>query len=612
MNRLSFNINETLSYYKFIWRGWKYMKKQINYITIDGRGEHETFKDCITKVLQDLNPQEGIHVIKDFEPFPMYKMMEEKGFDKYVKKISDEEFHVYFTPKDEVGKIQMEENLKIDGKKIDKIMTIKLNYLKGNISLQAAKKEMQTSFKSVTAQEFAICEQYLQQYGISDDVLAERMDEILEIFDGVLISNKLDVPLGHPIRTYLDEVEAIRIVLNQIINMIEKKFIKNQWAEIYDKLEEINIHFARKQNQLYPSLESRGFDKPSKVMWTLENNIKDIIKKAKGYLDDNEDEKFINIQNEVVEMVEDMMVKEEEILYPTSMDLLSEEDFIKMRRGDDEIGYCLIKQPPFYGNEERKDKEISSNDEFLKDLANVLQKHGILNTSSKNEVLDVSQGRLTLEQINLIFKHLQVDLSYVDENEIVKFYSDTKHRVFPRSAGVIGRKVQNCHPRESVDTVEEIIRAFREGEQDEAEFWLEIGGKFIYIIYNAVRDEDGNFRGVLEMMQDVTKIRGLEGSQRLLSWSNKKQDAKNIENNRVEIQNKYGIKKETIIGDLVKKYPFIKEFLFNLSPKFSKLKNPILFKTMSSIATIEMISERGGFKIEDLIDKIVEEINTNK
>ncbi len=255
----------------------------------------------------------------------------------------------------------IQENLKIDRKKIDKIMTIKLNYLKGNISLQAAKKEMQTSFKSVTAQEFAICEQYLQQYGISDDVLAERMDEILEIFDGVLISNKLDVPLGHPIRPYLDEVEAIRIVLNQIINMIEKKFIKNQWAEIYDKLEEINIHFARKQNQLYPSLESRGFDKPSKVMWTLENNIKDIIKKAKGYLDDNEDEKFINIQNEVVEMVEDMMVKEEEILYPTSMDLLSEEDFIKMRRGDDEIGYCLIKQPHFYGNEERKDKEISSN-----------------------------------------------------------------------------------------------------------------------------------------------------------------------------------------------------------------------------------------------------------
>ena len=206
--------------------------------------------------------------------------------------------------------------------------------------------------------------------------------------------------------------------------------------------------------------------------------------------------------------------------------------------------------------------------------------------------------------------HLQVDLSYVDENEIVKFYSDTKHRVFPRSAGVIGRKVQNCHPRESVHMVEEIIRAFRDGEQEQAEFWLEIGGKFIYIIYNAVRDEEGNFRGVLEMMQDVTKIRGLQGSQRLLSWTNEKQESKKDELSGEVIKNQYGLTKETVIGDLVKKYPFLKEFLLNLSPKFSKLKNPVLFKTMASIATLSMISERGGFEVEEVISKITEEINS--
>ncbi|MFZ5967919.1 MAG: PAS domain-containing protein [Bacillota bacterium] len=588
------------------------MKKEMKYITIDGRGEHESFRDCITKVVQDLKPNEGIHVIKDFEPFPMYKMMEEKGFDKYVEKISDEEFHVYFTPKAEFEKIKMGEYLNLDDKKIEKIMTIKLNYLRGNISLGAAKKEMRESFEKVTAQEFAICEQYLQQYGISDDVLAKRMDEILEIFDGILVSNKLDLPLGHPIRTYLDEVEAIRNVLNQMRDLLQKKFIKNQWLELYDKLGEINIHFSRKQNQLFPALEKKGFDKPSKVMWTLENNIRDIIKKAKGYLEADQDNEFLNLQEEVIEMVEDMMVKEEEILYPTSMDLLSDADFVEMRKGDDEIGYCLIQAPPPYGNIEKNKMNTSSNSELLKDLANVLQKHGMLAASSNHEVLDVSQGKLTLEQINLIFKHLQVDLSFVDENEIVKFYSDTKHRVFPRSAGVIGRKVQNCHPRESVDTVEEIIRAFRTGEQDEAEFWLEIDGKFIYIIYNAVRDEGGNFRGVLEMMQDVTRIRGLEGNQRLLSWNNKKQDTGNEEKDHGEIKNEYGITKETIIGDLVKEYPFVKEFLFNLSPKFNKLKNPILFKTMSSIATIEMISERGGFKVQDLINKIVEEIASKK
>ena len=586
------------------------MKKQVNYITIDGRGDHETFQDCITKVIKDLKPSEGIHVIKDFEPFPMYKMMDVKGFDKYVEKISDEEFHVYFTPKEKIERIQMENNLEIDHDKIGKVMEIKLKYLRGEISIELAKDEMKKSVESVTAQEFAICEQYLQQYGITDDVLAERMDEILQIFDGILINNKIDVPLGHPIRTYLEEVKAIRNILIEAKNILKKKFIKNQWGEVYDKLEEINIHFSRKQNQLYPALESKGFDKPSKIMWTLENNIKNIIKQAKDYLDRNEDEKFLDIQNQIIEMIEDIMVKEEEILYPTSMDLLSDEDFIKMRKGDDEIGYCLIKQPPFYREEGVKKVDAASNDELLKDLAKVLQKHGIFNNKEKNEVLDVSQGKLTLEQINLIFRHLQVDLSYVDENEIVKFYSDTKHRVFPRSAGVIGRKVQNCHPRESVHMVEEIIRAFRAGEQDQAEFWLEIGGKFIYIIYNAVRDEEGNFRGVLEMMQDVTKIRGLQGSQRLLSWTNEKNESNKMQKGNTVIGNQYGITKETMIGDLVKRYPFIKEYLFNLSPKFSKLKNPVIFKTMASIATLEMISERGGFKIEELISKITEEINS--
>lgn len=587
------------------------MKKEIKYITVDGRGEHESFRDCITNAIKELKPNEGIHTIKDFEPFPMYKMMEEKGFDKYVEKISDEEFHVYFTPKVEFEKIKMGEYLNVDDKKIEKIMTIKLSYLEGKISLEEAKKEMKSSFDKVTAQEFAICEQYLQKYGITDDVLADRMEEILEIFEGVLVTNKVQLPPGHPIRSYMDEVEAIRLILNEMENRLKKKFIKNQWAELYDKLGQISIHFARKQNQLFPALEDKGFDKPSKVMWTLENNIKDIIKKAKGYLESDNDDEFLKVQDEVIKMIEDMMVKEVEILYPTAMDLLSDEDFIEMRKGDDEIGYCLINTPPTYGNEKGEDMEATSNNELIKDLAKVLQKHGMLTGKSNNEVLDVSQGKLTLEQINLIFKHLQVDLSFVDEDEIVKFYSDTKHRVFPRSPGVIGRKVQNCHPRESVDTVEEIIRAFRAGEQDEAEFWMEMGGKFIYIIYNAVRDEEGNFRGVLEMMQDVTKIRGLEGSQRLISWNKKTQDVINQEESQVEIENEYGITKETIVGHLVKEYPFIKEFLLNMSPKFSKLKNPILFKTMSSIATLEMISQRGGIEVQEFIDRIVAEIKSN-
>jgi hypothetical protein len=598
-------------------RGTK-MKKEIPYITLDGRVEHESFRDCITQAIKKLKPGEGIHIIKDFEPFPMYKMMEEKGFDRYVDKVSDIEFHVYFTPKEQINKIQMEEHLKLDDVKIKKIVDIKVRFLTGKITKEEAKKELTDSYDKVTAQEFAICEQYLQEYGITDDLLAEKMDEILDIFEGLLESSPLNLPKGHPIRTYMDEVEAIRSLLQQMRHQLEGKLIKNVWNEIYEKLEEINIHFSRKQNQLFTALERKGFDKPSKVMWTLDNQIRDIIKKAKELLNSDEDKAFLDIQDEVIQMIEDMLVKETEILFPTALELLSYEDFVIMRKGDDEIGYCLISSPATFakGNqldegkqEGRHESRQESNGELLSDLSKLLQKHGILSpSSSKEDVMDVSQGKLTLEQINLIFKHLQVDLSYVDEHDIVKFYSDTKHRVFPRSAGVIGREVRNCHPRESVATVEEIIRAFREGEQDQAEFWLEMGDKFIYIIYNAVRDEQGNFRGVLEMMQDVTKIRKLTGNQRLLSWNTDKQTA--TVNIKTEHNNPYGINENTNIGQLVEKYPFIKEFLIDLSPKFSKLANPVLFKTMSSMATIKMISERGDFDTAILINKIVQEIES--
>lgn len=519
--------------------------------------------------------------------------------------------------KKDITYIEMNSHLGLDNEKIKTILDIKLDYLNGKTTLEEARNKMNASVDKVTAEEFALAEQHAQSFGITDDILAERMEEILEIFKDVLTSTKLNLPEGHPIKTYINETDEIKKVLSSMSELLNKKFIKNQWLELYDKLSEINVHFSRKQNQLFSALERKGFDKPSKVMWTLDNNIRDIIRKSKTLLNEDKDSEFLEIQPEVIEMIEDMMIKEIEILFPTSMELLSDEEFVEMRISDDEIGYCLIDNPPAYKDNNSNNNSTSSNTlgmntELLKDLASVLQKHGVTSkATSENEVFDVSQGLLTLKQINLIFKHLAVDLSYVDENEIFKFYSDTKHRVFPRSAGAIGRQVQNCHPRESVDMVEKIISAFRNGEQDEAEFWLDMGEKFIYILYTAVRDEEGNFKGVLEMMQDATHIRSLTGSQRLLTWENKKVEEAPKESTSPK-ENKYNITEDTTIGSLLKQYPYLKDFLVALSPKFEKLNSPV-FKTMAGIANLGMISVRGGFEPSDLINKIIAEIdNKNK
>lgn len=501
---------------------------------------------------------------------------------------------------------EMNKHLDLDNKRIEKIIDIFVPYLRGEIGQVAARDKINAQFDKITAQEFALCEEYLVDHNIDDVELTKRIEELIWIVEERLVTNKLTLEEGHPIDTYLKEVEAIRAVLIEIKSLKSQKFIKNKWLEVYDKLLEIKTHFARKQNQLFPALEHKGFNKPSKIMWSLDDLIEKTIKEALQYLKNDEEDKFLGMQDAVIDIVEDMMQKEEEILYPTAMDMISDDEFVKMRIGDDEIGYCLIDTPANYGDIDNK-KDNIPNKELLGDLKDLLLKHGALDNFNSEKELDVSQGKLTLEQINLIFKHLQVDLSFVDENEISKFYSDTLHRIFPRSPGVIGRAVQNCHPKESVEMVEEIIRAFRSGEQDEAEFWIDMGDKFIYIIYTAVRDENGKFRGVLEMMQDATKIRKLEGSQRLLSWNETK--GTKDKDSKSEISNKYNIDSQTVLGDLVKSYPYIKDFLLNLSPKYEKLKNPILFKTMSKMATLDMISEKGGFTAEELVAKIVERID---
>ncbi len=493
----------------------------------------------------------------------------------------------------------LRENLNISQEKIDGLMKIKVEFLEGAISVEEARERVNRDIERLTPEEFAYTEQLLKEEGYSDDLVVEKMVELLEIVGDILVEDALPkLPEGHPIDTYIKENEEVKKILVEIEKLVDEKFILNRWLEIYDGLNEYKVHLSRKQNQLYSLLEQKNFDRPSKIMWTFDNEVRDIISEGSSLLEKGGNKKFIDLQGRVVEKIRDIIFKEESVLFPTALELITEEEFKNLRHGDDEIGYALIKKPSgFYPTNENKESE------FIRELSDLIGKY----TSIKStENLDVSTGVLSLEQINLIFKHMPIDISFVDENEIMRFYTDTDQRVFPRSKGVIGRDVKNCHPRESVGTVEKIINAFRNNEQDFAEFWLELKGKFIYIYYRAVRDEEGNFKGVLEMMQDATHIRSLEGSRRLLTWDETPTKVK-IEEEKIE--NKYGLTKDTLIGDLVEKYPQLKEILPTISPKYKKLTNPVLFATMGKVATLEMVAGRGGFTTNELIEKLSEEIS---
>ncbi len=309
----------------------------------------------------------------------------------------------------------------IDEKKLAIITDVKNRFEAHQITLEQAQDELVEKVSSVTASEIAIVEQEIK--ALDDKACLKRdLQEMIAIFDKVRQSVVFNLPKDHPVKSYLLENQAIKEVVKQTEQLMQKDFVKADWQELYDKLIAHKLHYSRKQNQLYSELEKRGFDRPSKIMWTLDDYLSDEINEGVRLLKEEKVEQLLTHQKTLNADLLDLIGKEEDILYPTSLDMLSEAEFRQMRLGDDEIGYANIAKP----TEFLPQKDNSFKDE----LAELLQKHGY---AKNDEALKVSEGLLSLEQINLIFRHLPVDFSFVDEDNKVRFYSDTAHRVFPRS-----------------------------------------------------------------------------------------------------------------------------------------------------------------------------------
>ncbi|WP_456156265.1 PAS domain-containing protein [Veillonella sp.] len=534
----------------------------------------------------------------------------------------------------------LQQKLDINSDRYRIIVSVKEDYLDGKLALEEGNRILKEKLGTCTPDEFAYAEQSLK--GVyKDEEILDKMDDLLNLFDGVLVRAENEYPENHPLWVYLEEINAVEKVALEADELLkQEKFIKNPWLGVFDSLSEWRIHLSRKQNQLYPMLEEHGFDRPTRIMWTFDDGVRDAISASYALLREDKYEEFLASVPETLEKLRDLNSKELEVLLPTSYKLLSDEEFVRMSKNDHEIGYAIINPPDLYVvpgindsaaqlNTNNSGQNGAVSNEFLNDLAGLLSKYvGPVGGAavSKDAILDVATGKLTLEQINLLFRHLPVDLSYVDENELVKFYSDTPHRIFPRSANVIGREVKNCHPAKSVHVVEEIVEKFRSGEQSQAEFWINKPGLFIYVIYTAVRDENGKFRGVLEMMQDCTHIRELEGSRTLLTWdktdfvgdSSKEKSlaqeaAEEVEEAplTVDADGRFHIDAKTTLSNLIKQSPDIVDYLISLNAKFEKLKTPMV-KVMAKVATIKMIAERGDFDVDDLIGKIDAFINKNK
>lgn len=371
-------------------------------------------------------------------------------------------------------------------------------------------KRFQQEFGSISPDFLANIEQELIDNGeVSIDQVTELCNLHVEAVAGLLNQSYTieNVPPGHPVHTLIEEN---RFALNLIINL-EKKVNPSDLI----KLAAIEHHYLRLENELFPVLEKYNFSGPSKVMWAKHDQIRDMLK--------NRDQVPLSaLLNEIREMIR----KEQDILLPTALKLLKITDWIRIRKGEDELGYRWIQPGTEWQfsttatiHSQEKKYPVHTEEEKVLSQMNKKQELPVISVSkAKEQNMEFDTGKLSLEQANWILKTLPVDLSFINADDEVQYYSDSPDRIFPRSPGVIGRKVINCHPPKSHHIVQRILDAFRSNTKDSAEFWLPLGEKFVQIRYFAIRNSVGVYLGCLEVSQDITQIKTLEGKHTLLDW----------------------------------------------------------------------------------------------
>lgn len=378
----------------------------------------------------------------------------------------------------------------------------------------------------ITAEEVTEVAQSLDEAGVFADA-----DQHMNIEQNVfgIIDSKMPVidlgefPEGHPVHTFLAENKVLKQLCERAKTLIsDKESFKNlhtDWILLAKQFLQVNIHYLRKENQLFPFLEKRGFSHPSTIMWSIHDVIRGEAKAFAKLVEEKTEIEAYQKLDELQQAIFEMTVKEERVLLPKSSKLLTQNDWQEIRSGEEEIGYCYIEKPVMWNPKWTHPSEAGG--EMPHQTGEQAEPQAFDVANAKRSTvggMNLEVGVLTPEQINLIFKYLPFDVTYVDEFDEVRYYNKGDERVFPRSPGIIGRKVKHCHPPKSVHMVERIVEAFKKGERNEASFWIEFHEMFVYIQYFAVRDNAGNYKGVLEITQNATTVRGLKGQQRLLDW----------------------------------------------------------------------------------------------
>lgn len=372
------------------------------------------------------------------------------------------------------------------------------------LPLDEAKAIFKENFGSITTEEITAMEKNLIAEGMPVQEVQNLCDVHAALFDGSIsdIHKSKDITeiKGHPAYVLKEENERIKDLISGEIKPYIDRFDKTSTLLLtvaFERLTEIGKHYSRKENLFFPALERQGITSIPKVMWGVDNEIRKSIKEILTRLKEGNSSELAAYIKKTLSRIEDMIIKENNILLPTLAEKLNMRDWYLAEKGSDEIGYFLEKPKDRW--KEAKDQPQTEN-----------------SRKNASDSVQFDAGELSPIELNSILNTIPFDMTFIDKNGHVKYFTQGTDRIFERPKSIIGRHVNMCHPPQSVHVVEAIINSFKDGSKDHEDFWINMGKAFVHIRYYAIRDKEKNYLGTLEVTQDIKPLRDLEGEKRLL------------------------------------------------------------------------------------------------
>lgn len=383
-----------------------------------------------------------------------------------------------------------------------KVLKELITQLHDGKSVEEVKGRFAAVFEGVSAEEIAQAEQALVANGLPVSEIQRLCDVHAAVFKGSIEeihqpSDPSEIP-GHPANTLKRENRAIEKLIAEIREEIARSG-GNDGKTALGRLTEIDRHYLKKENLLFPYLEQYGITAPPKVMWGVDDEIRAKLKEINTQLKTADLSHLKGPIEELFAKISEMIFKEENIMLPMLLENLTQDEWKRIAEESGELGYCLIDRVPDWSPASKKEDET------------------VRREKAAPGVITLPTGVLRTEELVRMLDTLPIDITFVDKDDTVKYFSQGAERVFPRTKAIIGRKVSNCHPPASVHIVEKLVEDFKTGRKESEDFWIDMGEKYILIRYFAVRSEKGEYLGVLEVTQNIRPIQEIKGEKRLVS-----------------------------------------------------------------------------------------------